>query len=100
MQDVHKADYLVCSVSTSIPGFSNPNKDGNWSRLDVGSRHVPVAAATLGSADKARHVPLTPGDRFHTLESGKIDVLSRVTTIEGVCSRLGKNRTLSLKVSG
>lgn len=79
LSDVRKADELKCGVSTGIPGFSNPDANGNWSGLDVDVCRA-VAAAVLGSADKVRYLPLTPNDRFNALQSGEIDVLSRVTT--------------------
>lgn len=79
LNDVRKAGYLKCGVSTGIPGFSNPDRKGNWSGLDVDVCRA-VAAAVLGNADKVRYIPLTPGDRFNALQSGEIDVLSRITT--------------------
>lgn len=79
LNDVRKTGFLKCGVSTGIPGFSNPDRKGNWSGLDVDVCRA-VAAAVLGNADKVRYVPLTPGDRFNALQSGEIDVLSRITT--------------------
>jgi general L-amino acid transport system substrate-binding protein len=40
-----------------------------------------IAAAVLGDADKVRFSPLTSQQRFTALQSGEIDVLSRITTI-------------------
>jgi general L-amino acid transport system substrate-binding protein len=79
LNDVKKAGYIKCGVSTGIPGFSNPDRQGNWSGLDVDICRA-LAAAVLGSADKVRYIPLTPKDRFNALQSAEIDVLSRVTT--------------------
>ena len=79
LNDVTKAGVVKCGVSTGIPGFSNPDKQGNWSGLDVDVCRA-VAAAVLGSADKVRYIPLTPKDRFNALQSGEIDILSRITT--------------------
>lgn len=79
LNDVRKADLLRCGVSTGIPGFSNPDLNGQWSGLDVDVCRA-VAAAVLGSADKVRYIPLTPRDRFNALQLNEIDVLSRVTT--------------------
>lgn len=79
LSDVRKAGFLTCGVSTGIPGFSSPDKQGRWSGLDVDVCRA-VAAAVLGSADKVRYVPLTPKDRFNALQSGEIDILSRITT--------------------
>lgn len=79
LNDVRKTGYLKCGVSTGIPGFSNPDRNGNWTGLDVDVCRA-VAAAVLGNAEKVRYIPLTPGDRFNALQSGEIDVLSRITT--------------------
>ena len=79
LSDVTKAGVVKCGVSTGIPGFSNPDKQGNWSGLDVDVCRA-VAAAVLGSSEKVRYIPLTPKDRFNALQSGEIDILSRITT--------------------
>ncbi|MFQ3230389.1 amino acid ABC transporter substrate-binding protein [Reinekea sp.] len=79
LNDVKKAGHIKCGVSTGIPGFSNPDRQGNWTGLDVDVCRA-IAAAVLGDADRVRYIPLTPGDRFNALQSGEIDVLSRVTT--------------------
>jgi general L-amino acid transport system substrate-binding protein len=79
LNDVLKAGVLNCGVSTGIPGFSNPDRKGNWSGLDVDVCRA-VAAAVLGSSEKVRYIPLTPKDRFNALQAGEIDVLSRITT--------------------
>lgn len=79
LSDVRKTGTLKCGVSTGIPGFSNPDRQGRWSGLDVDVCRA-VAAAVLGSADKVEYIPLTPKDRFNALQSGEIDVLSRITT--------------------
>jgi len=79
LSDVRKKGYVVCGVSTGIPGFSNPDRQGNWSGLDVDVCRA-VAAAVLGNSEKVRYIPLTPKDRFNALQSGEIDILSRITT--------------------
>jgi len=70
---------LACGVSTGIPGFSAPDEDGHWTGLDVDFCRA-VATAVLGEPDAVRFVPLTAKERFTALQSGEIDVLSRVTT--------------------
>jgi general L-amino acid transport system substrate-binding protein len=70
---------LVCGVSTGLPGFSNPDEDGNWSGIDVDVCRA-VAAAVLGDATAVKFVPLTAKERFTALQSGEIDMLSRNTT--------------------
>lgn len=70
---------LVCGVSTGLAGFSAADSNGKFTGLDVDICRA-VAAATLGSADKVKFVPLTAQQRFTALQSGEIDVLSRNTT--------------------
>lgn len=77
--EVIKRGYLQCGVSTGIPGYSNPDEKGNWTGLDVDVCRA-VAAATLGDASKVKYIPLNAKERFTALQSGEIDMLSRVTT--------------------
>lgn len=77
--EILKRDYLLCGVSTGIPGFSSADSKGNWSGFDVEICRA-VAVATLGDASKVKFVPLPAKERFTALQSGDIDVLSRNTT--------------------
>src|SRR6185436_12928745 len=61
-------------------GFSAPDPQGQWRGLDVDVCRA-IAAAVLGDAAKVRFTPLTAAQRFTALQTGEIDVLSRVTTI-------------------
>ncbi|MFC6669052.1 amino acid ABC transporter substrate-binding protein [Marinobacterium aestuariivivens] len=70
---------LQCGVTNGVPGFSVPDEQGNWQGLDVDVCRA-VAAAVLGDATKVKYIPLTAKERFTALQSGEIDVLSRVTT--------------------
>ncbi len=70
---------VICGVNTSLYGFSTPDEKGRWTGLDVDVCRA-VAAAVLGSADKARFVPLSAQQRFTALQSGEIDILPRNTT--------------------
>jgi len=72
-------DLLQCGVTNGVPGFSVPDEQGNWQGLDVDVCKA-VAAAVLGDASKVKYIPLTAKERFTALQSGEIDVLSRVTT--------------------
>ena len=72
-------DFVKCGVTQGLPGFSNTDDAGNWSGLDVDVCRA-VAAAVLGDAEKVRYVPTSGKDRFTALQSGEIDILSRVTT--------------------
>ena len=79
LDDVMSAGELRCGVSNGLPGFSQPDSDGNWTGLDVDTCRA-VAAAVLGDSTAVEFVPLTAAERFTALQSGEIDVLSRNTT--------------------
>lgn len=79
LDDVKGKDSLQCGVSQGLPGFSNPDQDGNWSGLDVDFCRA-VAAAIFGDASKVKFTPLSAKERFTALQSGDVDVLSRNTT--------------------
>ncbi|RKF20035.1 amino acid ABC transporter substrate-binding protein [Alginatibacterium sediminis] len=79
LSSVKSKGFLQCGVSTGLPGFSNPDAEGNWQGLDVDVCRA-VAAAVLGDATKVKYTPLTAKERFTALQSGEIDVLSRNTT--------------------
>ena len=79
LDDVKKRGMLQCGVSQGLPGFSNPDKSGKWSGIDVDLCRA-VAAAVLGDASKVTYKPLSAKERFTALQSGEIDVLSRNTT--------------------
>ena len=71
--------YVQCGVSQGLPGFSNPDANGDWTGMDVDLCRA-VAAAVLGDADSVKYSPLSAKERFTALQSGEIDVLSRNTT--------------------
>ena len=66
---------LRCGLGENIPGFATRNPAGAWSGLDADFCRA-VAAAVLGSPDRAAFVPLRPTERVPALEEGVIDVLS------------------------
>ena len=76
---VKSKGFLQCGVSQGLPGFSNPDTQGNWSGLDVDVCRA-VAAAVFGDASKVKYTPLSSKERFTALQSGEIDILSRNTT--------------------
>lgn len=80
LDDVKANGAVVCGVSQGLPGFSNPDSDGNWTGLDVDYCRA-VAAAVFGDATKAEFKPLSAKTRFTALTSGEIDVLPRNTTL-------------------
>ena len=79
LETVKKRDSLSCGVSTGLAGFSQKNEKGEWSGLDVDVCKA-VAAAVLGDASKVQYKALTAKERFESLRSGEVDVLSRNTT--------------------
>ncbi|MET0382692.1 MAG: amino acid ABC transporter substrate-binding protein [Burkholderiaceae bacterium] len=70
---------VICGVSTGNAGFSAADSSGNWSGLDVDVCRA-VAAAVLGDPKKVKWVPLNSQQRFASLQSGEVDLLSRNTT--------------------
>ena len=79
LETVRQNGFVKCGVNTGLPGFSNADKDGNWSGLDVDFCRG-VAAAVLGDVNKVRFIPLTAKERFTAIQSGEVDLLSRNTT--------------------
>ncbi len=79
LSHVLQRGYLICGVSQGLAGFSTVDDQGQWQGLDVDFCRA-VAAATLGDAKKVKFVPLSAKQRFTSLQSGEIDLLSRNTT--------------------
>jgi general L-amino acid transport system substrate-binding protein len=71
--------FVQCGVSQGLPGFSNPDDQGNWTGLDVDFCRA-MAAAVFNDAEAVKFTPLSAKVRFTALTSGEIDVLSRNTT--------------------
>jgi general L-amino acid transport system substrate-binding protein len=80
LDGVRRHGYVQCGVSTGVAGFSAPDAQGQWKGLDVDSCRA-IAAAVLGDAGKVRFTPLTAAQRFTALQTGEIDVLSRLTSV-------------------
>ncbi len=79
LDDVRAKGFVQCGVSQGLPGFSNPDEQGNWTGIDVDVCRA-VAAAIFGDAEAVKYSPLSAKERFTALQSGEIDVLSRNTT--------------------
>ena len=79
LSKVKKRGNLVCGVSQGLPGFSNPDKKGGWTGIDVDFCRA-MAAAILGDARKVKFVPMSAKERFTALQSGEVDIISRNTT--------------------
>ena len=76
---VKSKGFVQCGVSQGLPGFSNPDDQGNWTGLDVDYCRA-MAAAIFNDADAVKFTPLSAKVRFTALTSGEIDVLARNTT--------------------
>lgn len=70
---------VIVGVTAGVPGYSAPDSEGKWQGFDVDLGRA-VAAAVLGDPDAIECRPLSAKERFTALQSGEIDVLSRVTT--------------------
>ncbi len=79
LDDVKAKGFVQCGVSQGLPGFSNPDSEGNWTGIDVDLCKA-VAAAVFSDATKVKFTPLSAKERFTALQSGEVDVLSRNTT--------------------
>ncbi len=77
---VRQRGFVRCGVTTGVAGFSAPDAHGEWRGLDVDVCRA-IAAAVLGDAASVRFTPLTSAQRFTALQTGEIDVLSRITTV-------------------
>jgi general L-amino acid transport system substrate-binding protein len=80
LDGVRRKGFVQCGVTTGVAGFSTADAQGQWHGLDVDVCRA-VAAAVLGDATKVRFTPLSAAQRFTALQSGEIDLLSRITTI-------------------
>lgn len=72
--------WLSCGVNPGLAGFAYADDRGVWRGFDVDICRA-VAAATLGDANAVRFTPVTAPDRFTALRAGKIDILSRNTSL-------------------
>jgi general L-amino acid transport system substrate-binding protein len=70
---------LNCGSNGQLAGFGMPDPQGNWTGFDVDFCRA-IAAAIFNDPTKVKFVPLTAANRFTSLQSGDIDVLSRNTT--------------------
>ena len=80
LEDVKARGVLNCIVSTGVPGFAYPDKDGVWKGFDIDFCRA-TAAAVLGDPKKIKAVTATGKTRVTLLNSGEGDVLWRNTTI-------------------
>jgi general L-amino acid transport system substrate-binding protein len=79
LETIKQRGMVVCGANTGLPGFSVPDKQGNWSGMDVDFCRA-IAAAIFNDTTKVRFIPTSSVTRFATLQSGEVDVLSRNVT--------------------
>lgn len=94
LENVRARGVLNCGVNIGLSGFSLADSQGVWHGLDVDICRA-VAAAVLGDAAKVKYVPLTSQNRFSSVQSGDVDILSRNTTLTFV-----RDVTLGLRMVG
>ncbi|PPR55917.1 MAG: putative amino-acid ABC transporter-binding protein YhdW, partial [Alphaproteobacteria bacterium MarineAlpha5_Bin3] len=81
LSDTKARGHVRCGVSQGLPGFSNPDADGNWVGLDVDvCRAVAAAIFGQGGDEKVEYFPVSAKERFTKLTAGEYDILSRNTT--------------------
>ena len=79
LDDVKKKGFVQCGVNTGLPGFGNPDANGNYTGFDVDYCRA-MAAAIFGDPSKVKYTPLDGTERFPALQSGEVDLLVRNTT--------------------
>jgi general L-amino acid transport system substrate-binding protein len=71
--------HLVCGINPNLPGFGQPDKEGQYRGFNADICRA-IAAAVLGDPKKVKFVPLTAPTRFQALQSGEVDVLTHNST--------------------
>jgi general L-amino acid transport system substrate-binding protein len=79
LAQVKNRGILHCGSGTGLAGFGIPDAQGNWSGIDVDVCRA-IAAAVFNDPLKVKFIPLSAKDRFTSLQSGEVDLLSRTTT--------------------
>lgn len=74
-----KRGKIHCGVSQGVPGFSYVDNKGRWKGIDVRICRA-LAVAIFNDTTKVLFTPLSTQQRFTSLQSGEIDLLSRNTT--------------------
>jgi general L-amino acid transport system substrate-binding protein len=79
LRAVRSRGRLNCGVNHSLPGFAYPDNRGAWRGFEVDYCRA-IAAAVLGDREAVQFVPVSPTERFATLQAGEMDVLIRNTS--------------------
>ena len=80
LDGVRRNGHVRCGVSTGVAGMSLADSQGVWQGFDADICRA-VAIAVFGNAEAVRFVPTTAQNRFTALQSGEIDMLTRVTAL-------------------
>ena len=78
LEAIRKRGHLRCGI-TQAAIFAE-FVDGSWRGLDVSFCEA-ISAAIFEGSIHVRYTVLLPADRFTALQSGRVDVLARVSTI-------------------
>jgi general L-amino acid transport system substrate-binding protein len=70
---------LVCGINPNLPGFGQPDTDGQFKGFNADLCRA-IAAAVLGDPSKVKFMALTAPLRFQALASGGVDVLTHNST--------------------
>lgn len=71
---------VVCGTSGKVPGFSFVNPQGEYSGFDVDICRA-VAVAVLNDPSKVEFRQLSAAQRFTSLQTGSIDIISQTATV-------------------
>lgn len=78
LEAVKGKGFIQCGVSRGLPGFSNPDDQGNWTGLEVDFCRA-MAAAIFNDSNAVKFTPLSEKVQFSALNAGEVDVLARNT---------------------
>jgi general L-amino acid transport system substrate-binding protein len=76
LETVRARGDLICGVGDGPKGYSLRSGEGVWTGISVDFCRA-LAAAVLGSKDAVKFLAVSPSERFTSLLTGDIDVLSR-----------------------
>jgi general L-amino acid transport system substrate-binding protein len=79
LDQVKARGYLQCGTNPGLAGFALPDDAGNWTGFDIDVCRA-IAAAIFDDQTKVKFIAVDAKDRFSTLQSGLIDVLSHNTS--------------------
>ena len=79
LERVRSRGFLVCASVDSVAGFGSLDESGNVEGFDIDLCRA-VAAAVLGDPDALEVRNTTASERGPVLQSGEVDMMSRVTT--------------------